>query len=254
MRKSIILGQLLVAMAFLITWEISVWQFPAIFDPYLFGQPTKICSAFVSYWNSGLLLKDTVTTLMESLSGLILGMVFGLTAGVVLASLNRVHRIVEPYIIALNSMPRPALAPVFLLWFGLGITSKIMLSFSLVFFVVFFNTVAGFRNINRQYTDSVRVIGASRFQVFRLVALPSIYSWLFAGFKTSVSFSIIGSVVGEFVGASRGLGYRMMIATGIMDTHLAYAILIWLGILGTAGVVTGGLVENRVLRWQQSHR
>ncbi len=250
MRRFILSAQILLAVLFVAFWELAARYFPEHVDPNLFGQPSLIAGSFLKYLTTGFFLEDTMTTVLESMCGLVLGMFLGLLCGVLLANLHVVRRILGPYLVALNSMPRPALAPLFLLWFGLGISSKIVLSFSLVFFIVFFNTLSGLREVNREYWEAVQVTGASRSQIFRMVALPSVYSWLFAGFKTSVSFSIIGSVVGEFVGASSGLGYRIMIASGIMDTHLTYAILIWLGVLGTAGVAIGGFVEKRVLRWQ----
>ena len=156
----------------------------------------------------------------------------------------------EPYLVAINSLPRPALAPIFLLWFGLGLVSKVLVSVSLVFFVVFFNTVSGVRRTDRSLVDAVRVTGASRLQVFRLVTLPSIYGWLFASFRTSVSLAILGAVVGEFVGASRGLGYRMIVATGVLDTHLAFGVLLWMGLLGSLAVLVGSVVEEKMSRWK----
>ena len=107
-----------------------------------------------------------------------------------------------------------------------------------------------FELVDRRLLDAARVTGAGRVDVFRWVVLPSIYSWVFAGFRTSVSFALIGAVVGEFVGASRGLGYRMTIATGVLNTDLAFALLFWLGLIGVAGVSAGILVERAVLRWE----
>lgn len=251
-NKKLILTQIIVGGLIFLIWELIVSIFPNLVDPNLFGKPSLIWEAFVGYWQNGLLFKDTITTIIESAAGLAIGMLLGFTFGVVLASLPYTYKVFEPYIIALNSLPRPALAPIFLLWLGLGTASKILVSFSLVFFIVFFNTFSGVRSISRELKDAVRVTGVSRWRFFHLVTLHSVYSWLFAGFKTSVSFSLIGAVVGEFVGSSRGLGYRMIIATGILDTQLAYAILIWLAVLGVLGVMIGSYVERRVLRWQQA--
>lgn len=238
------------AAALVAAWELLVVMFPDFCDPYLFGQPTRIISEFVAYAKAGFLLNDTLATMSAALLGLGIGMIAGLGIGLLLAWLRGVYAILEPYLVAINSLPRPALAPIFLLWFGLGLVSKVLVSVSLVFFVVFFNTVSGVRRTDRSLVDAVRVTGASRLQVFRLVTLPSIYGWLFASFRTSVSLAIIGAVVGEFVGASRGLGYRMIVATGVLDTHLAFGVLLWMGLLGSLAVLVGSVVEEKMSRWK----
>jgi len=237
-----------------LAWEALVRMFPETCDPNLFGQPTRIVSDFVDYTQSGFLLKDTVATLSAAILGLVIGIILGLCIGVLFGSLRHTYTVFEPYFVGLNSLPRPALAPILVLWFGLGLTSKIFLSASLVFFVVFFNTLSGVRQTDRSLVDAVCVTGASWWQVFRLVTLPSLYGWVFAGFRTSVSLALIGAVVGEFVGASRGLGYRMMIATGVLDTHLAFGILLWMGVLGAVAVMLGTAVERRLLRWKSSYQ
>lgn len=233
-----------------LTWELSVGAFPERFDPMLYGQPTRIATEFKSYVASGFLFTDTRATVIASAAGLALGLISGLMIGVGFGYNEFLYRVFEPYLIALNSLPRPALAPLFLLWFGLGVVSKALLSLSLVFFVVFFNTYSGMRQIDRGWFDLARVFGASRRDEFTYILFPSVMSWVFASFRTSVSFSLIGVVVGEFIGASRGLGYRILWASNTLNINLALGILIWLGFLASVTVMAAGSVERYLLRWQ----
>src|SRR5207253_1152291 len=138
--------------------------------------------------------------------------------GLGLAYARGLSETVEPVLVSLNSLPRIAIAPILLPLFGLGIASKIALSFVTVFFVVFFNTYLGIRSVDPELVKAVQVMGGTREHLARFVVLPSVFSWIFAALRTSVSFALTGAVVGEFVGASSGLGYRLSIAAGLLDT------------------------------------
>jgi len=221
-----------------------------ILNPTLAGHPSAILPDFVDYATSGLLLSDTRTTVVEAFLGLVLGLVSGVLVGLAFAYWRTVADVFDPLIVAVNSLPRPALAPIMILWFGLGMTSKIVLSWSLVFFVIFFNTLAGAKAVHKTHVRALTVMGATRGQIVRHVVLPSVFSWVFAGLRASVSFALIGAVIGEFVGASRGLGYRMLVTTGTLETNLTYGILIWLMFIGVFLVAVAQKVERALLKWR----
>jgi NitT/TauT family transport system permease protein len=170
--------------------------------------------------------------------------------GLLLGYLHTVAETVEPVLIAFNSLPRIALAPVLIIAFGLGIASKIFLAFITVFFVIFFNTYLGIRSVDPELVKAVKVMGGGRWDLARFVVLPSVFSWIFAALRTSVSFALSGAVVGEFVGSTSGLGYRMVISAGLLDTNRTYAILLLLMAIAVTLVEVAKRVEDRLLRWR----
>jgi NitT/TauT family transport system permease protein len=184
------------------------------------------------------------------LLGLVLGLVGGVALGMMLGYMRTAAAIAEPVIIGLNSLPRITVAPVLVLWFGIGLTSKVAVSLFTVFFVIFWNTVQGVRNIDVDLVRVVRVMGGGSGDVARLVVIPSVFSWIFAALRTSVSFALTGAVVGEFVGSTQGLGYRMRLAVGLLDTERVFAITVILMLFGTALVLIASRVESYLLRWR----
>jgi NitT/TauT family transport system permease protein len=158
--------------------------------------------------------------------------------------------VLEPFLNAFNAVPRPALAPLMVIWFGLGLTSKVVLSWSIVFFIIFYNVYAGVKSIDPDYIRAVRIMGASRPQTLRFVIVPSVVSWIFAAFRVCVAYSLLGAVVGEFAGASAGLGYRLIAAGGLLQTDLLYAILIILMMVGYVLTALARRVENVLLQWR----
>lgn len=236
-------------------WELTTggfgerWQ---VWDPILLARPSAAFAELFDYARSGLFLKDVTLTLQAAFAGLALGMVGGVTLGLVLGYARPVAETVEPVLVALNSLPRIALAPILLLWFGIGITSKIFLSFFTVFFIVFFNTYLGLRSVDPELIRAVRVMGGGRLHLARFVVLPSVFSWIFAALRTSVSFALTGAVVGEFVGSTGGLGYRMVIAAGLLDTNRVYAILLLLMVIAVTLIEIAKRVEAYLLRWRPS--
>lgn len=239
--------------AIFLLWEAATGGFgPAlrVVEPVLLARPSAAVAELGPYAASGLLAKDLSFTLTAAFSGLALGMLGGIAVGLAVGYWRALADALEPVFVALNSMPRIALAPVLILAFGLGMTSKIFLSLFTVFFVIFFNTYLGVRSVDPELVKATRVMGASRAQLARYVILPSVFSWIFAALRTSVSFALTGAVVGEFVGSTAGLGYRMLIAYGLLDTERVYAILLLLMVIGTALVEIAKRVEGYLLRWR----
>lgn len=219
-------------------------------DPILVARPSGAFEEIARYAQTGLLTKDLTTTLGEAAAGLALGMILGVTFGLALGYARGVAEAVEPVLVALSSLPRIALAPVLILAFGLGIGSKIFLAFITVFFVIFFNTYLGVQSVDPDLVKAMTVMGAGRLHLARFVILPSVFSWIFAALRTSVSFALSGAVVGEFVGATGGLGYRMVIAAGLLDTPRVYAILLLLMAVAIVLVEIARRVEARLLKWR----
>jgi NitT/TauT family transport system permease protein len=236
------------------TWEALAGGFgglmrPAV-NPALLPPPSSTLAELLVYARSGLLVADVMATLGAACVGLMLGLLGGFAAGRLLGLWRSAGDVAEPILVGLNSLPRVALAPVLVIWFGLGITSKIVVSLLTVFFLVFFNTYRGVRSIDRQLVNAARVMGATPAQVARMVVVPAVLEWVFAALRTSVSFGLTAVVVGEFVGGTAGLGYRMSIASGVLNTPRVFAILLLLAVIGTLVVEAAKWVEQRLLRWQ----
>jgi NitT/TauT family transport system permease protein len=189
-------------------------------------------------------------TLLETMLAFAIGTVLGLAMGLWLALAPTASAILDPYIKALNSMPRVILAPIFALWFGLGIWSKVALAVTLVFFIVFFNVYQGVREVSPVVLANARMLGANQKQLLRTVYLPSATSWVFSSLHTSVGLAFVGAVVGEYLGSARGVGYLILQAEGTFDVNTVFAGIV---VLTACALVLDGLVgriERRLMKWQ----
>jgi NitT/TauT family transport system permease protein len=237
-----------VAVALVSAWEAGAAS--GVLDPFFLSRPRDIAGRVTTWVSSGSLWPHLVVTLQESLLGLVIGGAIGVTTGFALARSPSAARVLEPYIMMLNAVPRVVLAPLFLLWFGLGIWSKVALAVTLVFFVMFFNTYQGVRDADRVIIDNVRMLGATERQLVRHVLIPSALTWIFSSLQTSLGFAMVGAVVGEYLGATRGLGYVIAQAEGTFDTTGVFAgmtVLSIVVVLASAGVAR---VERWLLRWK----
>jgi NitT/TauT family transport system permease protein len=181
-----------------------------------------------------------------------IGTVFGLAIGLWLALSPTASAIFDPYIKAANSMPRVILAPIFAIWFGLGIWSKVALGVTLVFFIVFFNVYQGVREVSPVVLANVRMLGASQRQLLLHVYLPSATSWVFASLHNSVGLAFVGAVVGEYLGSARGVGYLILQAEGVFDIDTVFAGILVLTAFALALDAVVGVVEKRLLVWRPS--
>ena len=189
-------------------------------------------------------------TLLETLLAFVIGTLLGLVVGLWLALSPTPSAIFDPYIKAMNSMPRVILAPIFAMWFGLGIWSKVALAVTLVFFIVFFNVYQGVREVSPVVLANARMLGASQKQLLRTVYLPSATSWVFSSLHTSVGLAFVGAVVGEYLGSARGVGYLILQAEGTFDVNTVFAGIV---VLTACALVLDGLVgriEKRLMKWQ----
>src|SRR5450759_5041058 len=179
-----------------------------------------------------------------------IGTVFGLAIGLWLALSPTASGIFDPYIKAANSMPRVILAPIFSIWFGLGIWSKVALGVTLVFFIVFFNVYQGVREVSPVVLANVRMLGASQRQLLRHVYLPSATSWVFASLHNSVGLAFVGAVVGEYLGSARGVGYLILQAEGVFDIENVFAGIVVLTLCALVLDGAVGRIERRLMKWQ----
>ena len=218
---------------------------------FFFGEPLKIFARIWAWFVTNAdIYRHLAVTLTETLLAFGIGSVLGLSMGLWLALSPTASAILEPYITALNSMPRIILAPIFSVWFGLGIASKVALGVTLVFFIVFFNVYQGVKEVSPVVLANARMLGANRRQLLRHVYLPSAMSWVFSSLHTSVGLAFVGAVVGEYLGSSQGVGYLILQAEGSFDINTVMAgilVLTGFALLLDAAV---GRIERRLMKWQ----
>ena len=218
---------------------------------FFFGEPLKVASRI---WNWFVVEADIyrhlAVTLIETLLAFGIGSVLGLACGLWLALSPLASAILEPYIKALNSMPRIILAPIFAVWFGLGIASKVALGVTLVFFIVFFNVYQGVKEVSPVVLANARMLGASQRQLLRHVYLPSATSWVFSSLHTSVGLAFVGAVVGEYLGSSQGVGYLILQAEGMFDINTVMAGILVLTTFALVLDAIVGRIEKRLMKWQ----
>lgn len=228
-------------------WELASGT---IVSPFWVSSPTQILHAFVEMVQSGALPRAILATVLVASAGFVLGTLIGVGLGVLFGVNRVVARVLDPYLTGLYSLPRVALVPLFILWFGLGFEMKVIFTALLVFFPIFMNTLAGIRDVDDDLIDVIRVMGASRRDTIVKVLVPSALAWVFAGLRISVPFALIGAVLAEMFSSSQGLGYLISNTANQFDTAGLFAALGVTTALGLALDWVVALVERRVLRWQ----
>jgi NitT/TauT family transport system permease protein len=247
-RSAILFWRLAVGAAVVTLWQALVSL--QVLDAFFVSRPSDIAQRIGQWLVTGSLWGHLAVTLEESLLGLVVGAILGIALGFTFGRSPMVASIFDPYIKMLNAVPRVVLAPLFLLWFGLGIWSKVALAVTLVFFVMFFSTYQGVRDADRVLIDSVRMLGATERQLVRHVLIPSALTWIFSSLQTSLGFAMVGAVVGEYLGSTRGLGYVISQAEGTFDTTGVFAGMTVLG--AVVVVVSAGVtrLEGWLLGWK----
>jgi NitT/TauT family transport system permease protein len=240
--------QLVLGVLLLAAWELGARA--GVLDPFFFSRPSAILGQIGTWLTTGTVFRHLWVTLVEALLALLIGTAAGLGVGLLLARVRLLAEVLDPYIKVLNSLPRVVLAPIFLLWFGLGIWSKVAFGFTLVFFIVFFNTYQGIREVDRVLVDNTRMLGAKEGQLLRHVFLPSALSWIFSSLHVSVGFAIVGAVVGEYLGASEGIGFLISQAEGVFDTTAVFAGMVVLSVVVLLIDIVVHRVERYLLRWR----
>ena len=218
---------------------------------FFFGEPVKVALRIWAWFVAEAdIYRHLAVTLVETLLAFGVGSILGLAAGLWLALSPMASAILEPYVKALNSMPRIILAPIFSVWFGLGIASKVALGVTLVFFIVFFNVYQGVKEVSPVVLANARMLGASNKQLLRHVYLPSATSWVFSSLHTSVGLAFVGAVVGEYLGSSQGVGYLILQAEGTFDINTVMAGIVVLTVFALVLDAAVGKVEKRLMKWQ----
>jgi NitT/TauT family transport system permease protein len=235
---------------FLMAWQIFVIVYKL--PPYLLPSPTAIGSAFYSQLPT--LLKNGWVTVYEMIAGYALAVGIAVPLAIAITSSKRFNELVMPTMLFFQIVPKVAIAPLFLVWFGVGATPKVLVAFLISFFPIVIDAAVGLRSMSTEMADLARSMGASRWQVFAQFRLPTSLPYLFSGLKVAATLAIAGTVVGEFVGADRGLGYLLLVTNSNMETALMFATILALTIIGLVFYYVVELVEALLIPWHVTHR
>ena len=234
----------------LVLWEVVILVFRI--PPYLIPAPLDVVKQLVNEWPR--LWRETVVTTYATLGGFALSIAFGIPMALLIAYSRTVESFVYPLLVFSQSVPKVAIAPLFVVWFGFGIIPKVIAAFLLAFFPVVVSTVVGFKSVERDMLDLARSMKASRLETFLRISLPQALPSIFAGLKVSVTLAVVGAVVGEFVGSNSGIGYLLQIANGNFDLPLMFAALTVLSLVGVILFAAVDLVERLMIPWHASQR
>lgn len=251
-HQMVIAGRIGTLVFVLGTWQILAYL--KVIDPFFFGSPIGIVKR-LAYWfvngtAYGSFWYQIWVTMEEALLGFIVGCLSGVFWGVLLGEIPLLSDVLTPYIKMINALPRIVLGSIFIIWLGLGLSSKVMLAAVLVFFVVFFNAYQGVKSVDRNLVAHARILGASRLDVVRHVVVPSATSWIIASLHVALGFSIIGAIVGEFLGSQHGLGLVISTAQNNFDTNGVFGAMIVIGIIAISAEALMSVIERRLLAWR----
>ena len=245
--------QVLVAVVAIALWYL-LSTYPifgvVVLPPFFFSNPVDVASQIVVWFATGVIWKHLWITLWESILAFVIGSAGGVLVGFWFARQPRVASVFDPYVKMANSLPRVVLAPIFTLWLGLGIWSKVALGVTLVFFIVFFNVYQGVKEVSPAILANARMLGMNERQLMRHVYWPSALSWMFSSLHTSVGFAVIGAVVGEYLGSAAGLGYLIQQAEGVFDVGGVFAGMFVLAAFVVVIDAIVSLAEKRLLIWR----
>jgi NitT/TauT family transport system permease protein len=223
-------------------------------DPVLFGEPSGIVGRLQTWITQGTSIgslgQQIVVTLEEALIGFLIGTTLGIVSGIALGRIKLLAEVFGPFIKVLNSIPRIVLGSVFVIMFGLGLESKVLLVIVLVFFGVFFNAFQGTREVDRNLIANAAILGASKWQITRQVVLPSAFTWIIASLHVAFGFALIGAIVGEFIGSQQGLGNLIRAAQGTFDANGVWAAMVIMAVVALLAEYLITRLEKRLLRWR----
>lgn len=242
------LYQAALLLALFVLWDVLTRT--GILPPFFFGQPLLVLERVWDWFSSGKVYPHLGVTLLETVLAFVIGTLLGLVVGLWLALSPTASSLLDPYIKAFNAMPRVILAPIFAVWFGLGIWSKVLLGVTLVFFVVFFSVYHGVREVSPVLLSNARMLGASRRQLLRFVYLPSATAWVFSSLHTAVGMAFVGAVVGEYLGSAKGVGYLILQAEGVFDINTVFAGVLVLTVFALILDRAVTVAERHLLRWR----
>lgn len=234
----------------LVAWELLP---PLLGVPtFVLPRPTEIAGTLID--QSARLIPNTAVTGVESLGGIFLSIAIGVPLAMLIAYVPGFERSIYPILVSTQAIPKVAVAPLFTIWFGFGLESKLLVAFLVAFFPVLIDTAVGLKSVNPDYVNLVRSMGASEWQILRRIRVPSALPHFFAGLKVAVTLAVIGALVGEFMGADKGLGYLLLIANGYADTKLLFAVITILAMLGIVFFYAVVWIEKLAIPWHVSQR
>ena len=232
---------------FFVLWEIASGRW---IEPFLISSPSRIFTSLFNGFRDGDLVQHTWVTFQEIAIGFPVGAIAGIALGYAFGRSRLLAEVFEPIIIALNGIPRTALAPLFIVWLGIGLWSKVGVVFLLTFFLNFFNTYTGMRQMDQEYVDLASLMGVKGWKLSFKVIFPAISPYVFTGIRTSIPFAVIGAIVGEFVAATEGVGFFIRMSAGIFKTADVFVGIIVLMIMVIIMDKIAAVIEHRALRWQ----
>ena len=240
----------LLVLVLLVVWDLTIRLFRI--PPYLIPSPWSVVQQLGAEWPR--LLKESIPTTYATLGGFALSIAFGIPMALVIAYSRTVESFVYPLLVFSQSVPKIAIAPLFVVWFGFGIIPKVIAAFMLGFFPVVVSTVMGFKSVDPDMLDLARSMKSSRIETFMRISLPQALPSIFAGLKVSITLAVVGAVVGEFVGSNSGIGYLLQIANGNFDLPLMFAALVVLAFIGVLFFAVLEAIERLTLPWHASQR
>jgi len=249
-RLLVIIGRLVVLAVIFVGTELGVRY--GVMNQLFFSSPSEIFKALLAQWSNGTFLQDTGITILETLLGLCAGSLLGMAMGLILPQLRLFSNVFEPFLMVLNGIPVIVIAPLFILWLGLGILSKIGIGVYIVFFAMFIPVYTASLRLDSTLVDALCVMGASRYQIFWKVVVPSSLPSVYTGLKIGSGLALIGAVIGEFVASRSGLGHMILYASGTLDTPTLYLGIITLGVFAAALSFAVDALGPVLVRWRYS--
>ena len=231
---------------------IAVWQLASgsLLSPLVVSSPLAVLHQLLQWIGDGTLWFHTAITLQETMLGLLFGIVAGIIAGFLLGPQQVLGKILDPFIIALYSIPKVALAPLFIVWFGIGLQMKVIMAAVTVFFLVFFNTLAGVRNVDPDLVDAVYLMGGRRRDIMFKVIIPSATGWVLTGLRIAIPYALIGAIIAELVASNRGIGYLIDAAAAEFNTAGVFAALVVLTIIAAILNAIVDVIDRKTSRWK----
>ena len=240
-------GRLLVYRAAFGVLLLAMWELVSgrLIDPFWISSPSRVFAYLWQVVRDGSIFGHLAVTLYETTTGFLIGAVTGIGCGFLLGRRKLLAQVLDPYIVAFNGIPRIALAPLFIIWFGIGPNSKVVLVVIVVFFLTFFSTYSGVKGVDLELKNVLRIMGATERQILVKVTIPATVPWIATGLKVSVPYALVGAIVGEFIAASKGLGYLINYQTSLFSTTGALG-----GILIVAAIV---VISSEAINWAEAY-
>lgn len=249
-HSHVVLYPLSTVVLLLLAWDLAIVIFNI--PPYLVPKPSRVLETIVD--QRALLLHHAWRTITEILGGYALAILVGIPLAVAIVASRIFERMVYPMLVMSQTVPKIAIAPLLLVWFGFGLSPKILIAFLIAFFPIVIDTAVGLRGVPEEMLDLARSMGGRRLDIFRKIRFPHALPSIFGGLKVAITLAVIGAIVGEFVGADRGLGYLLLIASGRIDTTLLFGTIIVLSLLGIVAFALVDLLERLAIPWHTSRR